>query len=216
VVPINSSATPLTQTTSGFYTPTLPGEYYWTASYSGDTNFPGNDISCDQARQLVVLCIHASSKVDLANGDKRPICELKKDDLIIAADGNIVPVVEVIRCWLTPTLAKKEELCLIFEKDSIETGFPSERFAVDPGHPICTRTEYNKHGKEALKPAKKYFNILSGSNRYTDWNKLENVLPDPQYRYDLVLPADSCGAYIANGMIVQARANIREPGYQYL
>ena len=90
----------------------------------------------------VVLCIHGSSRVSLATeGQTRPIASLRAGDLIRAADGSVVPVVGVVRCWARPPGRRRQD-CVLFESGSLGDGLLSARLAVDPGHPLCTPDEW--------------------------------------------------------------------------
>jgi hypothetical protein len=91
---------------------------------------------------------------------------------------------------------------------------PSKRFAVDSGHPVCSPDEYINNGHKFTKVAKSYIGQNSGIYG-TTWDKVESLLPGENQRYDIIMPNDSCKAYIANGVVVQARQSRKDVGYLY-
>jgi len=101
----------------------------------------------------------------------------------------------------------------VFEKNSISLGIPSEKFIVDSTHPICTQKSYKIYGNLGFKPAKSYIN---GDNIYlTSWDKATNLLPGENKRYAIVMPSNSCKAYIANEIVVRSRQSHLVSGYGY-
>lgn len=164
------------------------------------------------ATASVAICIHGSSLISLPNNEKIEISKLKPDQLILAANGKPTNIIDVVPCW---TLNDKCGNCIIFEKDSLGTGIPSARFAVDAGHPICTPYSYNLYsGQIALTPAKFFVN---NKNIYiVKWEDVASLLPGENKRYDIIMKEDSCKAYIANGIIVKARQERKIPGYSYV
>lgn len=177
--------------------------------------FPGGSAVILQADATasIAICIHGSSKIKLDNDDNIEIRNIQPKQKIIAADGQISEIIEAVECW-TGIDNKIFGNCIIFEKDSLGQGIPSERLAIDAGHPISTPDDYKKYGDSSLKPAKLYIDPKKGIYSVT-WNLVETLLPGENKRYDLIMKDDSCKAYIANGLVVQARKDRKTPGYQY-
>ena len=50
---------------------------------------------------------------------------------------------------------------------------------------------------------------------WTTWDKIEGLLPGPNLRYDIIMEPGTCGAYIANGIVVQSRLSIDKAGYEH-
>jgi hypothetical protein len=49
-----------------------------------------------------------------------------------------------------------------------------------------------------------------------DWRTATDKYFPPSYqRYDLILEPSSCGAYLANGVVVQARSTTQDAGYDH-
>lgn len=171
----------------------------------GDTGLKQN-FEAD-AEASLTMCIHSSSRVKLANGEEMEICQLKSGMQILSPDNTISPILEVIPCW-AGIYGQIFTDCVIFEPHSLGPDVPNYRFAVDPGHPVCTHQEYLK-GIE-LKPAKDYVN---GDNIYlVKWNQVADLLPGENKRYDIVMTKES---YIANNMVVKTRKERKTPGYSY-
>ena len=167
------------------------------------------------ATASVVVCIHKTSMIQLADGQELGISDLLPGQEIMSADGSVSQIIESVPCWITD----KNNVCgkaVIFEPDSLGPGVPSKRFAIDPGHPMALPEDYKKHGNEALRPAKTYLDEIENKEIYlTMWDKVSSLLPGENRRYDIVMKDDSCKAYIANGIVVKARQNRVEPGYSY-
>jgi hypothetical protein len=68
---------------------------------------------------LVILCVHSSSRVMIANNETKPIYEIKKGELILDADGNLTPVEDVIQCWLKPSWETEYQPSITFEANSL-------------------------------------------------------------------------------------------------
>jgi len=84
---------------------------------------------------------------------------------------------------------------------------------VDAGHPICLPSTFAKFGFSALRPAKSY---LGRTGVYSvQWNVVGSLLPGKNECFDLILPDDSCKAFFANGIVVQARLRRKFPGYKF-
>jgi hypothetical protein len=164
----------------------------------------------------VVLCVYGSSQILLEGGKTIAIKEIKNGDMILDATGKLVTVEKVVKCWLGPNYSEKGEsqLVIVFEKDSLAPGVPTSTFAIDPKHPIATPTEYSKNGSVALKPANQFVKS-DGTIKQINWDQIADMLPGENARYDLVLSKESCGAYIANGIVVKSRESYLTPGYEY-
>ena len=91
---------------------------------------------------------------------------------------------------------------------------PSKRFGIDAGHPIATIDDYRINGKESLKPAK--FFINNDTIYHSMWDNVESLFEGENRRYDIIMDKSSCNAYIANGLVVQARETRIYPGYDYI
>jgi len=160
------------------------------------------------ATATVALCIHESSLIKMADGAEVEIKKLKVGDKIMAADGKITPILDIIACWSSDTDVGN---CIIFEKDSLGPGVPEARFAIDVGHPMASPIDYRMSNSKALRSAATYVN---GKNiYYARWNSISNLFPGENKRFDLMMSDDSCKAYIANGLVVQARLNRMQFGY---
>ncbi len=162
------------------------------------------------ATASVAICIHGSSLISLPNNEQIEISKLLPGQLILGADGQSTNIIETVPCW-----TKNEHCgnCIIFEPNSLETGIPSNRFAVDAGHPICTISNYNVNLEKALTPAKSFVN---NKNIYiVNWEDVASLLPGENVRYDIIMKESSCKAYIANGLIIQSRQSRKVTGYSY-
>ena len=53
--------------TSANYTPTAAGTYYWTASYSGDTNNNSVSEACNGAGESVIVCLRSTPSISTTN-----------------------------------------------------------------------------------------------------------------------------------------------------
>lgn len=186
---------------------TLPSTATMTIQIDGSTGISQN-ISAT-AMASVAVCIHKSSLVKLANGLEIEIFKLRPGEEIMAADGRITKIVDSVPCWIDT-----KGTCVIFEPNSLGLGVPSKRFAVDAGHPVCSPDEYLNNGHQFTKVAKSYIGQNSGIYA-TTWDKVESLLPGENQRYDIIMPNDSCKAYIANGVVVQARQSRKDVGYLY-
>ena len=186
---------------------TLPSTATMTIQIEGPTGISQN-ISAT-ATASVAVCIHKSSLVKLANGLEIEIFKLRPGEEIMGADGRITKIVDSVPCWV-----ENKGTCVIFEPNSLGLGVPSKRFAVDSGHPVCSPDEYINNGHKFTKVAKSYIGQNSGIYG-TTWDKVESLLPGENQRYDIIMPDDSCKAYIANGVVVQARQSRKDVGYLY-
>ena len=171
---------------------------------------PGSiSIIIKTAIATVALCIHSSSMISLPNGQKIEISKLQPGQSILGDDGKPSNIIDVVPCW---TRNDKCGDCIIFEKDSLGPNVPSSRFAVDAGHPICPPS--NIVHFPYLKPAKFFVN---NNNIYiVKWEDVQFLLPGENRRYDIIMKDDSCKVYIANGIIVKARQERKQPGYSYV
>lgn len=186
---------------------TLPSTATMTIQIEGSDGISQN-ISAT-ATASVAVCIHKSSLIKLANGLEIEIYRLRPGEEIMGADGRITKIVDVVPCWID-----NKGTCVIFEPNSLGLGVPSKRFAVDAGHPVCSPDEYINNGHKFTRVAKSYIGQNSGIYA-TTWDKVESLLPGENQRYDIIMPNDSCKAYIANGVVVQARQSRKDVGYLY-
>ena len=173
----------------------------------------GNPASISSMTFSPSACIHGSSLVQINQQLTQPIYDIKDNDLIIDANGQQVVVEQNIPCWTHQTGAPYAQEAIIFEKDSLESGLPTQRFAIDPGHPMCTPEQFKIGGLNALKKASDYLDPTNQNIKLTRWDQTAIELEGKNIRYDLVLSKNSCGAYIANGLVVKARISLKDPGY---
>jgi hypothetical protein len=158
-------------------------------------------------------CIHGSSNIQIANELTKPIANIRDNEIIMGADGNPTIALQNIPCWTQIPRTPEAHEAIIFEKDSLGPNLPNQRFAVDPGHPICTPQEFKISGQNALKKARDYLDPTNLNIRLTKWDQIASLFSGQNLRYDLVLPETSCGAYLANGLVVKARISLKDPGY---
>jgi hypothetical protein len=218
----------------------VPIQIGLTAATLGTAVLLNQDPTLDLGVSLAIFqtaCVHGSSMIDI-NGStqSRKICELHSGDAIVAADGRHATVERVLPCWLKMPDSAEYHTCVVFEANSLGPGVPTRRFAIDPGHPMCTPEEFYLKGRSALKVASHYLgrsvsldasssssssttnDTTSGpslSIELTDWNTARQFFVGNHERYDLLLSADSCGAYVANGIVVQARQSLNKSGYDH-
>jgi hypothetical protein len=188
---------------------------------------PAQLASADSLISTQTVCIHGSSRISRLNTQSVPVSELRKGDAILGADGADSVAVQVLPCWLkTPHMVDYHQ-CVVFEKGSLsaEENVPNDRFVVDAGHPICVPAQFRLHGKAALKEARKFLPtplstrlehapVSKPQIYYSDWDAVQSLVCGAQRRYDIVMPKGSCGAYLANGVVVQARHSLATPGYR--
>jgi hypothetical protein len=106
-------------------------------------------------------CVYGTSCVTMSDGTTKQIADINTNDLILMPNGESSQVELAVRCWLMPKHTLEYHSCVVFEKGSIGTNIPNDRFIVDPGHPICTITEYKNKGYNALRAARSYINDSS-------------------------------------------------------
>ena len=172
---------------------------------------------------FVAICIHSSSSIEMAEGPERPISSLWAGDIVKDAEGKDTKLVHALPCWLKLPADEKYHECIIFEPDSLGLGLPKTRLAIDPGHHMCHPLEYKHFGDRALKPARAFYQALikrlgeraSEFVQLTTWDHAAELLPGGNRRYDLVLDSDSCGAYVANGVVIKGRKSRDEAGYKH-
>ena len=145
-------------------------------------------------------CLHGSSLIHMKEGTKR-IDKIQSGDIVIS-DDKYAKVETVSTCWLT--FMGTDHDAIIFEKDSLGVNEPYKQLIIDPGHPMCTKQEYEEKGYEALRPAGSYWEELKCDKIYT--KKWTDILEhdEPSVRYDLILE-EPFNTYIANGMVVQSK-----------
>ena len=185
---------------------------YTTLNSKGEPVIIGELIGSN-ATVSIEVCIHKTSMITLPGGKEKMICDLEPGEEIMGADGSVTQIVQVVPCWTVDPFNNCGQ-CAIFEPDSLGPGIPSKRFAVDHGHPIQTQEHYNEYANDGLKPAKLFLN--QNDNIYsTMWDKVADLLPGENKRYDIIMKEDSCKAYLANGIVVKSRKSRKIPGYEY-
>lgn len=149
-----------------------------------------------------VACLHGSSLIKMKDGFKR-IDRINVDDEVLSfspcGKEDYAKVKGISHCWLS--FQGVDHDAIIFEKDSLGINEPSEQLIIDPGHPMCTRTEYLEKGSEALRPAGTFWEEFKGDKIYT--KKWTDVFVESR-RYDLILE-EPFNTYVANGIIVKAK-----------
>ena len=154
-------------------------------------------------------CIHGSSTVLLANQTQKQISQLTLSDIVRCPNGEHARIKQIIPCWNNVPDYPSQDM-IVFEKDSICQNTPSERFAIDPGHPMCTIDEYLKDGNLAFRRAKTFINNETIYCDTIDRIHERGVL-EPNIRYDLIL--ENSDVYIANNIVIKARRSFKYPSY---
>ena len=164
-----------------------------------------------------LVCIHSSSLVWHINDsrkEQREISAIKNGDMVLAADGKPAWVKRVMMCRDRHPDSKTPHTCIVFPPNSLAPGVPDKLFIVDPGHPIATPEHFNTIGVVGLMPAKWYIDRDVPTTAYkSDWYAIKELVDGLPLRYDLVLEDGSCGAYLANGVVVKARISAKPAGY---
>jgi hypothetical protein len=154
-------------------------------------------------------CIHGSSQVLLENNTHKQIAQLTVSDTLLSPNGEKIKIRQIVPCGINGHNNNAQK-CIVFEKDSISPNVPTQRFAVDPGHPICTIRQYKMYGISALKPAKLFLkdDKAISSSSYGIYNstyfETGGLLQQPNMRYDLIL-CDNHKVFIANGIVIKSR-----------
>jgi hypothetical protein len=157
----------------------------------------------------ISACIHGSSVVQLFSNDQKPICEILASDVLMGPDGKQVNISQVVKCWNNEPNMKSQQM-IIFNKNSIARGIPSDVFGIDPNHPMCTVASYLKRGDQALRRASTFVNNRTIRCSTIDRIHAKNMLP-PSVRYDLIL--ENSDVYIANNLVIKGRRSFKESGY---
>ena len=174
------------------------------------------------ATLTVSVCLHGSSLVHLASGERKRIDQIAPGDVVLTADEQTTAkVAKVCKCWLQMPQARRPHNAIVFEPNSLGWKQPTARLVIDPGHPICRLGEYKRFGVNALRPAAKLLRD-SGSGDKNIWltywtdKRIHGKSPAQEQliRYDLVLE-DGHRTFIANGIVVQARKSDAEAGYDH-
>jgi hypothetical protein len=76
------------------------------------------------------LCVAASTRVNLASGQSKRIEDLRAGDLLIGEQGEVVPLVKLIRMRAPATRFQR------LEANQIKPGCPSNDLLICQGHPI--------------------------------------------------------------------------------
>lgn len=145
---------------------------------------------------VTLNCLHGNSIIVTQNGNKL-IKNTVEGDKVLTANGQYATVTCVTSCSIKHPIGLFHN-AVIFEPNSLASGIPTERFIIDPGHPI----KLNKD--DEFKPAGDF---ITGENIYLrKWNDeiVQGSDPEPSIRWDLVLEP-AFDNYIANGVIVKSR-----------
>lgn len=130
-------------------------------------------------------------------------------DIVLCPGNKHAKIKQIIPCWNNMPNQPSQDM-IVFEKDSISQNTPSERFAIDPRHLMCTIDEYLKGENKALRCARKFIN---NKTIYSD--QIDNIhsksLLETNIRYDLIL--EDSDVYIANNIVVKARQSFKQRGY---
>ena len=188
----------------------LPASDPFPSELVGDmpTTF-GNDLIANLTLFTPSACIHGTSKVHLIDNTEKRISKLTLSDMVLCPNGESAKIKQIVPCWNHLPNQPSHNM-LVFEKDSICPNTPSERFVVDPRHPICTIDAYLKDGNRALKSAKTWINNKTIYNYGIDKIHNEGLL-ELDIRYDLIL--ENSDVYIANNIVIKARQSLKYPGY---
>ena len=139
----------------------------------------------------------------MREGTKR-LDQIKQGDEVLSGNNfdQYTKVKGIAKCWLS--FMGVDHDAIIFEPNSLGENEPNQRLIIDPGHPMCTRTEYLEKGYEALRPAGTFWDEFKGEKIYTKkWTDIF-VQEEPSVRYDLILE-EPFNTYLANGMVVRAK-----------
>lgn len=161
----------------------------------------------------VLVCLHSDSLITTENGSQK-IKTLKDNIPILTPEDTFVPIKKVVQCWLKVNTNTQYHDAIVFEINSLGDNIPSSQLIIDPGHPMCLKSEYLQHGLSALKKAGEY---LNNNDIYKiKWNdiKITESNTDNMIRYDLILE-DSYPVYMANNVVVKARDDIYNAGYDH-
>ena len=202
-------------TTPGIYTVIVSGmplvSGIFVNTVSSNIIYDSRPIELSASAEVEVLvCIHRTSAITLANGTTCAIEDLKPGTKIIAANGTVVKIIRAVECLVTDPNGNCGT-CIVFEPNSLGQGVPTKRFGIDAGHPIGISNNYIMN--RTLIPAKEFLNGITIYDR--KWDSVSDLFDGHTARYDIIMPDDSCGAYFANGIVVKSRKNFHEPGYSY-
>lgn len=174
------------------------------ASFSNNYFYPELGSVIGTQIGFTSICVHGSSLIETINGQKR-IDQLEAGDKVLSGKNldQYATVLSLGQCWLS--FQGVDHDSIIFEKDSLGPNQPSNKLIIDPGHPMCTQTEYLEKGYEELRPAGTFWeernqNQKIHSKKWTD-DLIEN---ETSRRYDLILE-EPFNTYVANGIVVRAR-----------
>jgi hypothetical protein len=180
-------------------------------------NLPGENLTYDGTSTYVsfftvtiLACLHGSSLIETKDGLKR-IDKIKEGDEVLSGNSldEYVPVQAVAHCWLS--FMGVDHDAIIFEPGSLGENEPSKRLIIDPGHPMCTKSEYLEKGYDALRPAGTFWEELKGDIIYTKkWAEISDddvIQEETSRRYDLILE-EPYKIYVANGAVVRAKGYI--------
>jgi hypothetical protein len=164
-----------------------------------------NNLIANMTLFTPTACIHGSSKIFLANGTQKQISNLTPSDIVLCPNNGQAKIKQIIPCWNHVPNHPSQDM-IVFEKDSICLNTPSERFAIDPEHPMCTINEYLKDGNNALRSPKTFLNNRIIYRDNIDLIHNRGVL-ETNIRYDLIL--ENSDVYIANNMVIKAKSSFK-------
>lgn len=189
----------------------LPATDPFTSELIGNmsTTF-GENLITNMTLFTPTACIHGSSKVLLTCSEQKQISDLTLSVIVLCPNNKESKIEQIIPCWNNMPNQPSHDM-IVFEKDSICKGSPSELFAIDPEHPMCTINEYLKDGHKALRRAKRFINV----NKTIYCDKINNIhskgILETNMRYDLIL--ENSDVYIANNVVIKARKSFNQKGY---
>lgn len=168
-----------------------------------------NDLIINITLFTPTACIHGSSKVLLEDKTQKQISKLTLSDIVLCPNNKHATIKQIVPCWNNMPNHPSQDM-IVFEKDSICKNTPSERFVIDPEHPMCTIDTYLKYGNKALRPSKMFINKKTICR-----DKIDNIhkkgLVETNVRYDLIL--ENSDVYIANNVVIKARSSFKQQNY---
>lgn len=160
-----------------------------------------------------VSCLRGNSLVTTLTG-LQTIKSVLQNTKILTPEDTYIPIKEIVICWLKESHKDYYHDAIVFEPNSLGPNEPSTKLVIDPGHPICLKDEYLKHGLTALKKAGEYLN--NNTIYKIKWNdpSIKDSEDEKINRYDLILE-DSYPTYMANNIVIQARKAIKDDTYDH-
>lgn len=149
-----------------------------------------------------VLCLDSQTEILMANGEKKPICQIQRGDWVA---GNLSSTItyQVSRVLLTELLERSPVDVVKIQSEALGPNLPYKTLTLTANHPIIW--------DGARRPAKS-FTDFEGIIRYeknsTAGSHLSHLGEGKYGLYDLQFDQD--GTFIANGMEVQSRSPFSE------